>query len=325
MKVKRHICGIGAIGLLLILSGSGAASVHANLLHLEDPLSSHQMLLPERHRLTLGSEYFGATNWTGLRNSFRYEACRGELLDWVITLPWLYSSWNSPGHGGRDNLHLGGSIKLFGPGRGYCRLATDFWMAFSADDLYPLQQRRAYGRLSFHTNLDRGGFKILGAVAFRREMVGMGGEAVGVWPQRWSALFRLGRAGLELDGLFLKAGLSTSPEGPTWWNIGCGYRARLQDMWRFELAVDTSDSRRAEPEMYDYRISISLSREIFKVSNTVLDTDLDDEDEESDEDYEPLPPGSSDGSAGEEPAAPAETREQNDKLQEDSKIKLGDS
>ena len=52
-------------GLLVFLTLALADPIQARLLFFEDPLRSLTLLGQDRHRLELGSEYFGALGWTG--------------------------------------------------------------------------------------------------------------------------------------------------------------------------------------------------------------------------------------------------------------------
>lgn len=252
---------VRALLYLLLLLGAGPA--HSEIMLLEDPFASMRPPDPGHHALTLGSEYFSAHEWIGLRSQFRYEASRGHVVGWAITLPWLYSQLDGIGHGGRDNLRLSGNLRVWGEDEGRLRFGAEFWVPFAGDGLLPLAQRRAFSRFSLMSLTRSDGLLMRAALAYRRELSGLGGEVEGVWAERWSAHLRLFSDPAE-NGPFLFGGVSASPEDISWGYYGLGWRSRLFDFSGLELALDRAWGAHESDAVYDWRLSIRITRAIFR-------------------------------------------------------------
>ena len=287
----RAAMPVRALLYLLLLLAAGP--VRSEILLLEDPFASMRPPIPERHAFTLGSEYFSAPGWMGLRSQFRYEACRGHVVAWALTLPWIYSEQHGLGHGGRDNLRLSGNLRLWGEGEGHLRFGAEVWLPFAEDDLLPLAERRAFSRLSLMSLTRRDGYLVRAALAYRRELVGLGGEAEGVWPERWSGHLRLFFDPVE-KGPFLSGGVSASPEDISWAYYGLGWRLRLFDFGGLELALDRAWGAHDSDSVYDWRLSLRITREISRP----LEPEAGDEDGGQE-----VPPGEGAGPQADSPPA----------------------
>jgi hypothetical protein len=277
------------IGVLLLLAAVSCGE--ARLLFLEDPLRSFPPFGPGARRLEIGSEFFGAAGWTGLRHTFRLDGQRGERLGWSITLPWLYSSYLAPSNSGRDNFRFGGSLRVSGSKDRHFSLLGESWMPFTEDDLYPLGQRRAFCRLALVGGLRLAAYKLRGGVAYRWELKGIGPDTFDDgWPNRYSAFFELGRRLSDrLEGR-CEGGISVSDEAATWSRLGGVLAFDWSEFWRAELGFEGTLGNQSDPDLYDYRVSFRVLREFPRPPEML--------------------PGERAGETGDAPADPVEATEE---------------
>ena len=268
MSAKRSDSGkrhrrIAAFLLSALVMGIPAGSA-GRVLFLEDPLRSWAPLGQDRHRLELGSEYFGAHAWTGLRHTLRIDGSRGRFMGWSVAVPWLYSSYHGTGETGRDNLRAG--LVGYAPGlaRGRLCLGAEVWLPFSEDRLYPLQQRRCFGRATLTSAVPAAGMTWRTALSYCWELRGVGPQTTGgPWPERLAADLR---AGKRLGGAwepFVEGGISVSSDAATWSRLGGGLGLRWSEVWSAEAMAETSLGNQEDPDLYDYRISLRLTREFI--------------------------------------------------------------
>jgi hypothetical protein len=257
--------------ILLVFATAMPKLCSAGLLFLETPLQTQSDLAASSRRLEIVSSYFGAEAWAGQRHTLRYSARRGELLSWSLGLPWLYSSLGNGGRSGRDNLQLGAALRLLRGERARLRVGADAWLPFAGEDLAPLALRRAFGRVSFLGELgDRGSPFLSGAIAFRRELKGIGPEYEGArWTDLTSLALRLAPLGGENRLLFLEAALARAlDEDLNWGRIGAGLCLRWNETWSTELAAELAFGREALPERYDYQLRLGISRSLVWPDDT---------------------------------------------------------
>ena len=243
-----------------LLAFALSASVEARLLFLEDPLHSFPLQDQAPRRLELGSEFFGG-DWSGLRNTFRLDGRRGDALGWSLSIPWLYSSYLPPGQSGRDNLRMGGSVRFSGDADRHFSALAEGWSPLSRDELYPLQQRRAFVRLSLITGLIFGETRLRTGVAYRWELKGIGPDTFDAgWPNRYSAFFDLRRPLAERFDLGGEGGISVSDKAATWSRVGVSLGLRWSELWRAEFGIEKTLGNQDDTDLYDYRIGFRLLR-----------------------------------------------------------------
>jgi hypothetical protein len=277
-KLFIKIPSFMAVGLLLLILPQlllciFPPAIAADQLFLEDPLSSFQPLAPERRRMELGTSYYSTDYWMGIRNLFRYQGQRSEILGWSITLPWIYCSYHEIGVSSRGNLRTGATVRLLGSESRLLRLAGDAWIPFANDLLFPLQVRRGMIRFTLLGDLTTERLKLRAGLGYRQEISSLGPERDEIWPQRYTLDCRLGVSLAETWGLILTAGLSASPDDITWGQMGGGLELRPFNLWRVELLADFMAATRQDLSHYDYRISLRLSRDLF--SPDAADPDID--------------------------------------------------
>lgn len=249
--------------LLLLTFVALMGRAEARLLLLESALSSHVPLGPDARRFELGSEYFSGGAWAGQRHLLRYAGSREEQLSWFLSLPWLYSSYQNSGHGGRDNIHVGGAMTLGGG----LRLGGDLWLPFTDDALYPLAQRRAFGRLALLGDWSRQApakLPLSGALSYRRELKGLGPDSEGpVWSDLIAVDLRLGRRLGATWECFLGGNLSHAfDEDLSWGDLSAGLGLGWGESWRMEFSGALALALASEPEDLDYAFKLRLHRDI---------------------------------------------------------------
>jgi len=242
---------------------AAAAPSRADLLFLEDPLRAFAPVSPGAMRLEVGAEYYGDERWTGLRNLVRLRGSRGAVVDWSLTLPWLYSSLHDRGETGRGNLRGGAALRLLGAGERRLRLGAEVWLPFADDRLHPLQQRRGGGRLALLGDWARGPLSARLALAAFRDLPDLGGEVEDeAWPVRWSADLRLERRLATSLAVFVEGGVAEADAEPAWRRLGGGAALCWDEgNWRAELAGDLDLAGDEGAAGYDYRICLCLHRD----------------------------------------------------------------
>lgn len=227
-------------------------------------LESQAALPPDTRRLEFGSSYFGASAWAGHRHTLRYAGSRGDTVAWSLTLPWLYSSLANGGRAGRDNLLLGGSLRLAHGEASSLRLAGDFWLPFAGEDLAPLALRRAFGRLAL-VGARRGGLDHTAALSYCWEIVGVGPETDDeAWPRRWDLALRNGRRLASGWGMFFSASLSrqqAAGEALNFGSAGGGLTLDWGALWSAELGAEATIGAQGVDDRADYRLRLTLRRD----------------------------------------------------------------
>jgi len=246
--------------VLLLLA---AAPASAGFLHVEDLLDSQAAVPAAVRRLEFGSTYYGAARWAGHRHLLRVAGSRGEQVQWSLTLPWLYSSFANDGRSGRDNLLMGGTLRMAGDGRSRLRLGGDFWLPLAGEALAPLAERRAFARLALLGELSAAGGLEAG-LSYCWELRGIGPETDGApWPASWALDLRLGRRPATGLRASLLGGASWQPESDLVYGwLGAGLGFAWDGQWLVELAGGPYHGAADEPTRADYRIRLSLRRDV---------------------------------------------------------------
>jgi hypothetical protein len=256
-RLRRWWRRSASVFLLLVATPAGAS-----LLHLEGVLDSQAALPAAQRRLEFGSTYYGAANWTGLRHLVRLAGARGEQVQWSLTLPWLYSSYGNGGRSGRDNLHLGGTLRMVGGERPRLRLGGEFWVPLAGGELAPLGERRAFGRLALLGELAGGGLET--GLSYTWELRGIGPETDGgPWPDAWTLDLRLGRRPAAGARACFLGGGTWQPEGDlgyAW--LGAGLDLAWSEAWLVELAGAAYFGAGDDPTRADYRLRLGLRRDV---------------------------------------------------------------
>ncbi len=254
-EAERRSCWRLSASVLLLLA---AVPAGAGFLHGEGVLDSQAALPAGQRRLEFGSTYYGAGPWAGHRHLLRVAGSRGELVQWSLSLPWLYSSLGNGGRSGRDNLLTGATLRMAAGERGRLRLGGEFWLPLASASLAPLAERRAFLRLALLGELTAAGGLEAG-LSYCRELRGIGPEAEGPWPASLDLDLRLGRRPTSGLRACLLGGSAWQPEGELgmgW--LGAGLAYAWDGQWLAELTGAAYLGAADEPTRADYRVRLGL-------------------------------------------------------------------
>ncbi len=220
--------------LALLLSILFAGTACPGELILQSPLDNFTLQENALTRLDLSMAGYRGGNWTGLRNSFQLQRGLGSRGAWSLALPWIYSSAEDAGFGGRGNIY--GGFAWSPPWVSFLRLGGETWLPFADDRLAPLQVKRGFLRWSMASSFSLGSSKLKLSLSRSSEMRGLIGDETGDPWETWNeGEFRLSFTDWDRITPQLSARSAFRGSESLWTEVGGGIRFKWSEHWSIDL------------------------------------------------------------------------------------------
>ncbi len=232
--------------LAILLSIMFAGTACPGELILQSPLDNFTLQESAVTRLELSMSAYRGGNWTGIRNNFQLQRGMGSHSAWSLALPWIYSSVEDAGFGGRGNIY--GGFTWSPPWVSLLSLGGETWLPFSDDRLAPLQVKRGFLRWSLASSYTMGSSKLNMSLSRSSELRGLIGDEDGDPWENWNeGEVRLNFTAWDRITPQLSARSAFRGSESLWTEAGGGFRFHWSEHWSLELEATAFISDLVDP------------------------------------------------------------------------------